>query len=112
DANAEQFLVLKTVEDHLRVRSAAAEVGQLPAQVLGGARLVQYQAVEQFVDHPRVVDEDLRKELAPGTKIDIQFQCRFVEAEQLPEDRLGAQRRRHLFQVDQGHVGIGSVGQG
>ena len=91
----------------LRHRSASS-----CAQLVGGARLVQHQAVEQLVDHAGVVDEDFREELAPGAQIDVELQARRVEAEQLPQHRLAAERGRHLFEVDQGHVGVGRLGDG
>ncbi len=90
-----------------RHSSASSAPSSSPA-----TRLVEHQAVEQFVDHARVVDEDLREELAPGAQIDVELQARRVEAEQLPEHRLGPQRAGHLFQVEQRHVRVGSLGHG
>ena len=104
-----QFLVLEAVQDRLdRVRSTgpAKQLGQLGAQVGQRPRAVEDQAVEQLVDHARVVDQDLRQELAVAD-VHVQLQPRRVEAEQLPQDRLAAERRGHLFQVDQRQVGSG-----
>src|SRR5262249_29892248 len=49
DADAQQFLVLEAVQDGVGVGGAAAQAGQLLAQLGQRARLVQYQAVEQLV---------------------------------------------------------------
>ena len=73
---------------------------------------VEHQAVEQLVDHAGVVDEDFRQELAPGAQLDVELQARRVEAEQLPQDRLAAERRGDLFEIDEGHVGVGRLGDG
>ena len=43
-------------------------------------------------------------------RVDVQLQARRVEAEQLPQHRLGAQRRGHLLQVVEGQVRVGRVG--
>src|SRR5262249_3733510 len=109
NTNTQQLFILETVQDWLKVRRAAAQVGQLLTQLVGGAGLVEHQAIEQLVDHAGIVDENLGEKLTPGTKIDVQLQARWIEAEQLPQYRLGPQGRRHFFQIGQGHVRIGSL---
>ena len=56
-SDAEEFLVLEAMQNGGRIAGAAAEFGQFRSQFLRRARLVEDEAVEQFVDHARVVDE-------------------------------------------------------
>src|SRR5262249_12580530 len=58
-----------------------------------------------------IVDEDFGEELAPGTKLDVELQAGRIEAEQLPQDALAAERRRHFLQVYESHVGIRRFGE-
>ncbi len=103
---------MEAVQDQIGVIGIAAQVGQLRLQLGPRARLVQHQAIQQLVDHAGVGDEDFRKELARRAKLDVELETGRIEAKQLPEDRLAAERGGHFFEVDQGHVGIGSLGDG
>ena len=49
---------------------------------------------------------------AVGAELDVQPQAGRVEAEQLPEHALAAERIAHLVQVDQRRVGVGRGGDG
>src|SRR5207253_1203859 len=91
DADAQDFFVLEAVQDRLQVGGAFAKVGQLLSKVSSAARLVENEAVQQLVDHARIVDKNFRQELAPGAEIDIELQAGRVKAEQFPEHGLGAE---------------------
>ena len=82
--DARRTVVLETVQDRVEVRRPLAQFPQLGAHLDAVARLVEYQAVQQLVDHARIVDEDLGQKLTPGAQIDIELQARRVEREQLP----------------------------
>src|SRR5262249_32704184 len=77
-----------------------------------GTRLVEHQAVQQFVDHARIIDQDFREKLAAGAEIDIELEAGRVEAEELPKDRLGPERGGDFFQIDERQVGGGWLGDG
>ena len=50
-----------------------------------------HQNIEQFIDHARIVDEDFREELAPGTELDVEPKQRWINAETFPKHALGAE---------------------
>ena len=85
-------------------RSNSASSARRSARSRGRFRISE--SVEQFVDHPRVVDEHPRQERA-AADVHVQLQDRQVEAEQLPQHRLRAERRGHLLEVVEGLVRVG-----
>ncbi len=110
DAHAKLLVVLEAVQDGVDVLGPAAQFGQRLPQRLRGGQLVQHQAVHQAVDHARVAGEDARQVGAVGAEFDVQPQAGRIEAEQLPEHALAAQRVAHLVEVHQRRVGIGRGG--
>ena len=84
DADAQELLVLEAVQDGIGVAGSAAEFGELGPQFGGRPGLIQYQTIEQFIDHPRVIDQKTGEERTAGTQIDIELQARRVDAERLP----------------------------
>ena len=111
-ADPDPFLVAEAPDDRRRVLGALAELGQLGLDRRARRRPVHDQRINQVVDHPRVIDQDLGEELAGGAQLDVEPQARRVEIEELPEDRLGAERRRDLLQVGERHVRVGRAADG
>ncbi len=106
-ADPDPFLVAEA--ERIGARSSAPWHSSASSALIAeaGQRAVDDQRIHQVVDHARVVDQDLGEELAGRAQLDVEPQARRIEVEQLPEDRLGAQRRRDLLEVRQRHVGVG-----
>src|ERR1700730_1688794 len=50
----------KSAREQVGAVAFAQQFGELEPQIGLAARLIQYQAVQQFIDHARVGDQDLR----------------------------------------------------
>ena len=85
-------------------RVSSAERLLQPCQV---GQLLHEQAVHQLVDHAGVAGEDAGQVRARRTQLHVQLERRPVEAEQLPQRRLAAERIAHAAQVHQRRIGIG-----
>ncbi len=81
-------------------RSSDVETGQL----------VQHQRVHQLVDHARIAGQDSGQIGTGRAQLHVQSQRRRVEAEQLPQHALAAQRVADFAEVDQRRIGIGRGG--
>ncbi len=112
-AHAELLVVLEAVQDRVEVLGrrgrARASVAWSDSRVgsLSSTRLSIRPSIMPglLVRMPREVG-------AVGAELDVQPQRRRVEAEQLPEHALAAQRIAHLVEVHQRRIGIGRGGDG
>ncbi len=111
-ANAQVLRVAETVQDGFRVFGRSTEVAERSFQFFESRQLAQHQAVHQFVDHPRVADEDPGEVGAGRTQLDVQLQGGRIETEQFPQDALAAQGVADFAQLGQGRVRVGPAGDG
>ena len=100
---------LEGLEDRLGVHRPAAELGEARLERLGRRQRLDHETVEQLVDHARIGDEQIREERARGAEPHRQVERRRMEAEQLPEHTLAAQRIGHRRERGERGVGVGRV---
>ena len=106
-ADAQLLRVLEAVQN--RIESSAPRHNSASVLRSNSARrqLVQHQAVHQLVDHARVADQNARQIFAGRAHLDVQTQRGRVEAEQLPQHPLAAERIADFSQVDERESGSG-----